>query len=201
MKKTVLAVMMGFLLVLSVGILPAGAYTIDIDLRDFYLEGGGSIISGSSASLEVTDPSTGYTLLENNPLAMSVGDPGIAVPAGAFSLSFLYDFSELSGNETVFFTQLFDGINGTEIAYLELDSPKSGVHSFDISSLSTNLLGLSFSLTEYGGTNNGLLVGSKVTISNLQLIGEQLPIPEPGTLLLLGIGLFAFSGMLRKRGR
>lgn len=201
MKKTTLVVIVGFLWVMSIAALPAGAYTIDIDLNDFFLEGVGSIASdGSSAFLE-EDSEFGYTLLTNDPLSV---DPGIGVPAGALSLSFSYDFSEAPDNDTEFYVRLFDGKTGDFLLDFLRNSSDIGSVAFDLTGLdwpAQNLLGLEFTLAEYGLDQEGnFMTGSTVTIRNLQVAGtDQVVIPEPGTMILLGAGLIALGFLQRKQ--
>lgn len=200
MKKAALAVIMSFLWVMSVGALPVGADTIDIDFNDFYLEGAGGILNASSAFLEV-DPVSGGGMLQNDPIW---GDPGISVPSGALYLSFSYDFSEAAGNDTGFYVKLSDGHTGGFIKDFLLNETKIGDVKFDLTSLNwptQNLLGLEFMLTEYNfDQDDNYMTGSTVTISNLKLVRtDQVVIPEPGTMMLMGAGLMAFGLLQRKR--
>lgn len=171
-------------------LLPSSAFADSIDLTDFYLEGDG-IVSADSARLEIIDPGWDYSLLVNDPMW---GDPGIGVSATAETLSFSYSFNEDAAGDTDFYVRLFDGINGDLIAdYLVTDSADGDV-SFDLATLLTGqtLLGMDFTLTEYNfGTT-----GSWVEISDLEIYD---PIPEPGTIMLFGMGLIALIGRTRKK--
>lgn len=208
MKKMMIGLVCSVFLMAGIGAVPVHALTVPVDLTDFYLEGVGSIAPDGSSAWLAEDPIWGSTLLQNDPFFW--GDPGISVPLGAQSLSFDFDFVEVIGNDTEFYVRLFDGNTGNFIDDWFIGDPfttgeiVSGTHIFDLSTLllpGQDLLGLEFYLDEYNvdtGTNL-YRVGSTVGISNLHLTVPDQPIPEPGTLLLLGVGLSALSVIRRKR--
>lgn len=203
MRKRLLIVIMSLLWCLTVSVLPSSAATMDIDLNDFFPEGIVTVApDGSEAFLEM-DSEYGYTLFLNDPLW---GDSGIILPAGSLTLSFGYEFFESFGNDTGFSASLFDGISGDPIDGFSLNSTESGTKIYDLTALLSpgqNFLGLNFSLDEYAvdpatGLHN---IGSTAFIKDLRLTYETTVIPEPNTLVLLGIGLIALGGVTRKKGR
>jgi hypothetical protein len=202
MKRFVLSISLALLCSMGFYLLPIDANAVPIDLNDFFLEGDGSIASdGSSATLEVQDPDYGYTLLVNDPLW---GDPGISVGADPLSLSFGFEFFEASGNDTELYVRLLDGSAGDLIAAFVVDETSTGTHAFDLTDLliTQTLLGLDFTITEYNSNAGGYNTGSWVTITGLDLaMQEPAPVSEPGTIILLGTGLVALGGGMRRKYR
>lgn len=201
MKRLIPTIAVLFLCSIAVTITPTPTFAIPLDLNNFYLEGDGHVSAdGLSAQVEIQDPTYGYTLLQNDPISSFGADPGIVVGADALSISFDFEFFEAPGNDTELYVRLLDGHNGDLIDSFAVDEASTGTHTFDLTALLTGqtLLGMDFTLTEYAGSDAGFNLGSWASISNLDLgVQEQVPIPEPATILLVGAGLI----VLRRRAR
>jgi len=173
----------------------ANADIIMIDLNDFYADPTVMVAADGSSAVMDEDPSWITVLLSNDPF---FGDPGIMVPDDLLTLAFDYSFTEGAGNDDDFYALVFDGDTGTLIDDFLIEDSGSGIVSWDLSGLdpATTLLGLEFQLNAYDwGTD------SSVSINNvyMETADAVAPIPEPGTIILLGTGLVGLFGLGRKR--
>jgi len=180
---------------------PATSAVIPIDLNDFYADFSVTISPDGTSALMAEDPSLSAVYLANDPF---FGDPGIAVPANLLSLEFYLNFFMAEDNEDTFLATLFDGDTGGFIADFYLDDSWEGLVFWDLSTLdpATTLFGLEFQLNAWDW-----LADSTASISGLLFRTADLnteypdPIPEPGTLFLLGAGLAGLAIWRRKRDK
>ena len=147
------------------------------------------------------DPYFGFILLSNDPY---FGAPGVSVPSDLLTMSFNYSFTEGADNDDDFYAKVFDGVSGTIINDFYLDETGSGSVIWDLSVIdpAITLLGLEFQLNSWEPYDAPLL-DSTVLLSNVFLETASgpgpAPVPEPSTLILMGTGLFALFGVVRKK--
>lgn len=171
----------------------ANASIIPIDLRDFDADPTVTVAADGSSATMAEDASLITVLLTNDPY---YGYPGISVPSGLLSLNFSYSFAEGIDNEDNFYAKVFDGATGTILSEFLIEDSGLGIVSWDLSTLDPAivLLGLEFQLNSYDTAFN-----SVASVSNVSLeISDAVPVPLPGTVLLLGSGVFTLLGF-RKR--
>lgn len=175
----------------------ATASVIPISLNYFYSDPTVSVsaVSDGTATMR-EDQGLSSVFLSNDP---GLRDSGLIIPENVLSLEFNLSFSEPSGNDDSFFAFLFDDYSNP-IDEIYLDADFNGSVSWDMTGLdpSLDLLGLEFQLN--AGAQDALY-SSVAIISNLRWVtGEPSPVPEPGTLALLGAGLAGLA-IYRKKNR
>lgn len=176
---------------------PAWAVPIALNPFDFFVDGSGvSFPGGGSAKLTEVDGELSQ-LLENDPY---LGDPGLFVPSPGATLSFNFDFDDGGGNDE--FGAFVLGAAGAIPALSFITGATSaGLVTFDLSSLTDAVVGISFQLNSLELlAGDPQVLGSMVTISNVQFEIASIPVPEPPAFALALAGLvFAFRS--RARGR
>ena len=187
MKRWYVGYVAGFLLLLSSFQVHAG--TVPVNLGSFYADSTVTVGSDGNSAMMLEDSQRFTVFLSNDP---TMGDPGIQVPTGTYSLSFHYSFVKGPGNDDDFYVKAFDGKSGAIIHDLLTSNTNSGMVSWTLEGLdpSSNLLGLEFQLRSWDTATD-----SSVGISDVQLA----PVPVPTTFFLLSSGLAALCCVRRKQ--
>lgn len=193
MKKTVQRIsLLLFALILAYS---PTAIATTIDLNDFWADPTVSVaLNGLNATI-AEDANFSPVLLVNDP---SFGDPNVIIPQSGYDLLFEYDFREAVGEDDEFGVFIMDaGTGGSIGAAYEFftQTTGSGTISFDLTALVGQTLGLQFQLSALTSDTG---FDSVLDISNLR-IEQTDPIPEPSTILLLGLGLLGTARISRKK--
>jgi hypothetical protein len=193
-------------LVVGLGILAGAicapnAQADDIDLNDFFTDPAAAVsiaADGSSATL-IEDASVFSVLLSNDP---GLGDPHVIFGGADTFLRFDYAFTEGAGEDDEFAVFLIDADTGSFVgAPFEFfaDETGAGTITWDLSTFGGTTLGLQFELNSLFGDSG---IGSTLIISNVETFVEGAdPVPEPGTMLLVGSAGAAMWFARRRRQR
>jgi len=171
------------------------AATIPIDLNNFFADPSDAVViaeDGSSAQLNENE--NFLTYLANNPL---LGEDGLVVPENVLSLEFCLELALDGDGEDLFFVDLFDGDSEETIgSFYEFTENFKEKLSWDLSSFTPgSLLGLNIEM-EFDWYDG---FASTATISNPVFVtAGTAPVPEPGTFLLLSVGLAGLVVYRRK---
>lgn len=183
-----------FLSLLALLVIPTHvmALVMPVDLNDFFLDGAvWKTPTGHQAVM------FGQSALVNDPVK---GDPGIGVSEKSLSLIFNYLFLEPRRQDTSFSARLYDA-EGAILEDSKESSSSSGLVTWDLAGMFSEptWLGLDFYLSSEGGKKNMALA----MIDNPVLVfadnaPNNVPVPKPPTMLLLGAGLLGIAGLGRK---
>ncbi len=173
-----------------------------IDLNEFFFDETVEVAPDGSMAVLQENPLFALVLLSLDP---GLGDPNLIIPGDDVALLFDYDIDlppsadgSLVNNDR-FSAFLFDASSGISFGpafELVTETSAMGELIFDLSTLTSNTIGLQFQLEALAGD---LGLNSTATISNLRLEDRTaLPsIPEPSTAFLLFGGL-ALAGCMRR---
>jgi hypothetical protein len=175
MRRFPSALFLFFLIFLWVGVATAAP----LDLSTFTADPGVTENSGTVSFTEDMTYATWYFYNDN-----------FSVPSNATDLSFDYDFVSGPDDSDDYLT--FE-INYNIIQSFDVNDP-TGHFNFDLSPFQNQNISIAWGLI-WGGDE---YAGSTASISNLDLATQSAPVPEPGTMLLLGSGVLSLFGFRRR---
>ncbi len=144
---------------------------------------------GGLSAIFREDPPFVIVILSNDP---GLGEPALIFPAANRSLTFNYDFNEPLGNDETFSAHLIDAMTGEFIPGFDflVDATEIGSHTFDLSTLANNVVGLQFQLnSERPGD---AAATSTLEIAAVRVVTADATAPEPPTGVLILAGLIAW---------
>jgi hypothetical protein len=175
----------------------AQADFIHLSHPNFYADPTVTVSPDNSSAGFVENLTTGISMLSNDPF---LGDPVVILAAPWRTLEFDYIFDVGEGSEAEFGAWVINPATGFSLGdpfqFFRSESGNGRV-AFDLTSLvGTEGLGLQFQLTSLSG--NG---GSTLEISNVELVDGLVPIPEPASAVIFGLGVVGCALRRRLRGR
>ena len=172
-------------------VISSQATAVIIDLNTFTADPSGNV--------SVTADGLSATFTEDlfiSPISLS--HSGYSIPSDSTFLTFDYSLSVAAYNEDYFDFYLSDlttplySVGG----FSEMGDLYSGTFSHDISSYAASSLPMIFSFS-YGWEDWGF--DSSLTISNLSIMQESIPVSEPGSLLLMLSGILGIVFKFRRK--
>ena len=160
-------------------------FATPVDLNTFTADPSGNVV--------ITSDGFSATLYEDDLISpIFLRNLSFAIPLDALSLSFDYALVVPVDNED-YFDFYIDNIEAPTFPRGGPEGTYSDPYSYDLTALRGQIVPVVFDLTfDWWGLDFGF--DSYVTISNVNLN----PVPEPGTMFLLAIGILGVIGLGKK---